>query len=110
MVSDSTISRVLKGRRWSRKKARREAQAAHPQARADYIALTTGLRAENMVFLDESLFNETTGWRLTAWAPLGEYVRYAGDRTRGQSWSFLAAYSVHGYLPCWTVKEGYFPQ
>jgi len=32
-----------------------------------------------MVFLDEALFNETTGWRATAWAPIGEAARYIGD-------------------------------
>jgi hypothetical protein len=25
-----------------------------------------GIRAEEMVFLDKSMFNKTTGWRLTA--------------------------------------------
>jgi hypothetical protein len=78
------------------------------EARRNYQALTAGLRAENMVFLDESLFNETTGWRLTAWAPIGEPVRYTGDRNRGHSWSLLAAYTTRGYLPCWIVKGGYF--
>ena len=67
-----------------------------------------GIRAEQMVFLDESLFNKTTGWRLTAWAPIGQAGRYTGDRNRGHSWSLLAAYTTGGYLPCYTIKEGYF--
>jgi transposase len=61
MVNESTIFRALKRKKWSKKKARREVYLANPQARRDYIAVTAGLRAENMVFLDESLFNEITG-------------------------------------------------
>ena len=61
-----------------------------------------------MVFLDKSLFNETTSWRLTGWAPIGNPARYTGDRSKGHSWSLLAAYTTQGYLSCWIVKEGYF--
>ncbi len=28
--------------------------------------------AENLIFLDESIFNEKTGWRYQAYAPIGE--------------------------------------
>jgi transposase len=66
-----------------------------------------GITAEQMVFLDESLFNETTGWRLTAWAPIGNAARYTADMSRRHSWSLLAAYSINGYLPGWLVKQGY---
>jgi transposase len=61
-----------------------------------------------MVFLDESLFNKITGWRLHAWAPIGQPGRYTGDRTRSVSWSFLAAYTTKGYLPSWQIKKGYY--
>jgi hypothetical protein len=60
-----------------------------------------------MAFLDESIFNEMTGWRLTAWAPIGQPARYTGDRTRGHTWSLLAAYTPEGYLPGWVIREGY---
>ena len=66
------------------------------------------IHAEQMVFLDEALFNEIIGWRTTAWAPIGEAARYIGDRNRGYSWSLLAGYTVDGYLPCYEVKEGYY--
>ena len=61
-----------------------------------------------MVFLDEALFNETTGWRLIAWAPIGEAARYIGDRNRGHLWSLLAGYTVDGYLPYYEIKKGYY--
>ena len=66
------------------------------------------LTAEQLVFLDESLFNETTGWRHNAYAPVGQPARYYASRRRGHSWSVLPAYTVDGYLPCIGVKEGWF--
>ncbi len=61
-----------------------------------------------MVFLDEALFNEITGWRATVWASIGEAARYIGDRNRGYSWNLLAGYTVDNYLPCYEAKEGYY--
>lgn len=107
-VTQSTVSRVLKRVKWTKKKARRQAQALSLDLRRGYLSEMACIRAEQMVFLDESMFNETTGWRLTAWAPLGEAARYLGDLNRGHAWSFLAAYSSQGYLPGWVIKEGYF--
>jgi transposase len=106
-ASESTISRALKKAKWSKKTARRIAAARSLDLRRDYLIEMAGLNAEQLVFLDESLFNESTGWRLTAWAPIGEVGRYFNSRQRGHSWSFLAAYSVLGYLPCYEVREGY---
>lgn len=110
MVSISTISRTLgpKRRAWSKKKARREAQAMSMELRAQYLLDMSGIWAHQMVVLDESLFNETTGWRLMSWAPIGQPGRYSGDRNRGHSWSLLAAYTSVGYLPCVAVREGSF--
>ena len=61
-----------------------------------------------MVFLDESMFNKIIGWRLTAWAPIGEAARYTGDINRDYIWSLLVAYAITGYLPCYIIKEDYF--
>jgi transposase len=107
-VSQSTISRFLNRVKWSRKKARRVSKQMSLALRRAYLADLADIRAEQMVFLDESLFNEVTGWRLMAWAPIGVEGRYLGDRTRGSTWSVLAAYSTTGYLPCVVVREGYF--
>jgi hypothetical protein len=78
------------------------------ELRRAYLAEMAHIQAEQMVFLDESLFNEVTGWRLMAWASIGVEGRYLGDRTRGSTWSVLAAYSIIGYLSCVVVREGYF--
>jgi transposase len=78
------------------------------QLRNDYLASMAGILAHQMVFLDETIFNEVTGWRLMAWAPIGQDGRYSGDRTRGHTWSILAAYATTGYFPCYAVREGYY--
>ncbi|OCK95769.1 uncharacterized protein K441DRAFT_716901 [Cenococcum geophilum 1.58] len=64
--------------------------------------------ADNLVFLDESIFNEKTGWRHRGWGPIGEEIRYEADVRRGPIWSILAAMGLDGYLPCIGVREGYF--
>ena len=66
--------------------------------------------ADELVFIDESIFSEKTGWRHCAYGPLGKEARYSIDIWCGKSWSILLAYTLHhGYLEgCLGVKEGYF--
>src|SRR3954465_5645385 len=64
--------------------------------------------AEDLVFLDESIFNEKTGWRHHAYAPVGHPARYMQSVKRGDTWAILPAYTIDGYLPCTGVKQGYF--
>ena len=64
-VNQSTVSRALKRLKWSRKKARRIARRVNDELRRAYMVDMVGILAEQMVFLDEFIFNEITGWRLT---------------------------------------------
>lgn len=64
--------------------------------------------AEDLVFIDESIFNKKTGWRHRAYGPIGQDIRYIMDTRRGRTWSILPAMTVSGYLPCTGVKEGYY--
>jgi len=66
------------------------------------------LIAEQLVFVDESLFNESTGWRHRVYAPVGRPARYYASRRRGYSWGVLPVYIVDGYLPYMAIKEGWF--
>ena len=66
------------------------------------------IHAEQIVFLDEALFNEIIGWRATVWVSIGEVARYIGDRNRGYSWNLLTGYIVDDYLPYYKTKEGYY--
>ena len=104
----STISRFLKKRKWSNKKGQRLDSERSEELRAGWRAQLLHLTAEQLVFIDKTLFNETTGWKYNAWAPIGEAARYQGPRTRGRTWSVLPAYTVNGYLPCTGIREGYY--
>jgi len=66
------------------------------------------LTAEQLVFVDESLFNESTGWRHRAYAPVDRPARYYASRRRGHLWGVLPVYTVDGYLPYTAIKEGWF--
>ena len=60
-----------------------------------------------LVFLDESMFNETNGWRHYGYAPIGLPARYYADRTRGKSWSVLPVYTLKGYIAC-EIRKGWY--
>ena len=66
------------------------------------------VRAEQLVFLDESIFKEQTGWRCMAYAPIAHLARWPDDLTMGKTWSILPAYIIDGYLPCTGIREGYY--
>lgn len=51
------------------------------------------LVTEQLVFIDETAFNETTEWRLRAYAPIDQPARYHGDIRRGRLWTVLPAYT-----------------
>lgn len=109
-VSRSTVCRTLKRRGWSNKKGERIGTARSQLLREAYRVDISQYTAEQLVFVDESSFNETTGWRRMAWAPIGAPARYEDSRTRGKSWSVAPAYTVDGYLPCTAIRLGYFSQ
>jgi transposase len=64
--------------------------------------------ADDLIFLDESIFNEKTGWRHQAYAPIGHEARYDANVRRGRTWSICAAMTLDGWISCTGVKEGYF--
>jgi transposase len=94
-VHRSTISRLIKRRGWSNKKARRIG-SRDEELRQHWVADLLDLTAEQLVFVDESMFNETIGWRLRAYAPIGQPARYHANISRGSIWSVLPAYTSNG--------------
>ena len=73
-VSQSTISRLLKRQRWSKKEVRRISLTQSREARRRYREEISRFPADDLVFPDESIFNEKTGWRHMA------YMRLLGMR------------------------------
>jgi hypothetical protein len=107
-VQQGTISKLLKKDRQSRKLAQRISPLQNERLRQVWIADLLNVTAEQLVFIDESMFNESTGWRHYAYAPIGQAARYQASRRRGKSWSVLPAYTIDGYLPCTGFKLGWF--
>lgn len=107
-MSQSTISRTLKRQKWTRKELRRISLNRSGDLRRLYIDDIRHFAAEDLVFLDESIFNEKTGWRHRAYAPIGDEARYSADLRRGDTWSICAAMTLDGWLPCTRVKKGYY--
>ncbi|KAL3704461.1 hypothetical protein TMatcc_010152 [Talaromyces marneffei ATCC 18224] len=107
-VSTSTICRLFKRRRWSRKQLKRISLNRSEPLRRAYLDDICQFAADDLVFLDESIFNEKTGWRQHAYAPIGDDAEIDANINRGKTWSICAAMTLEGYLPCTGIKDGYY--
>ena len=96
LVSRSTVSRILKRRNWTQKEIRRISLARSEELRTGYREEMRRYVAQDFVFLDESIFNEKTGWRYRAYGPIGHDIRYPADIRRGYTWSICAAMTIDG--------------
>ena len=56
----------------------------NPELRDDWQAFILDVHAEQLVFLDESIFKQQTGWRCMAYAPRGSLraIRFAWTACR----------------------------
>jgi transposase len=106
--SKATVSRYLSQQGWKEKTLRPFCILRNEELRNSYRRTMRQFAAEDLVFLDESIFNEKTGWRHKAYGPVGEPNRYTQDIKRGKTHAILPAFTINGYLPCTGVKEGYF--
>lgn len=62
---------------------------------------------EDVVHLDELIFNKKTGWRHYGYALIGDEARYSEDVRRGRTWSICGVLAADGML-CTEIKRGYF--
>ena len=107
-VSQSTVSRYLNKMNWSRRTLSPFSIDRNEDLRQSYRVRMSQYTQEDLVFLDESIFNEKSGWWHKAYGPVGHESRYTQDIQRGSTWAILPAYtSTHGYLPCTGIK-GYY--
>ncbi len=107
-VHQFTISRILKRRRWSNKKEQRVSIRQNDELRLNWIADLLQLTTEQLVFVDETLFNETTRWCHQVYASVGESARYQVSRKREHCWSVLSTYTIDDYLLCIDIREDWF--
>ena len=98
---------VFKGLRLSRKVGQRIGPQSH-ELRVAWQADMLHYTAEQLVFIDESLFKMQTCWRSMAYSAIGEPARWRDNITRGDTWSILPPYTTDGYLPCTGIRKGYF--
>ena len=103
-----TISRILKRRCWSNKKEQRVEVRQNDELRLNWIADMLRLTTEQLVFVNEFLFNEITDWRHQVYASVDQSARYQVSRTREHCWSVLSIYTKDEYLFCTGIREGWF--
>jgi transposase len=106
-VSRTTMSDILKRNGWTRKKIEYMSINRSEELRRAYIEDMVNYSTEDLIFIDESIFNEKTGWRTRGYAPIGEAARYQISLERGNTWSVLPALTIDGYLPCTAIQKGY---
>ncbi|EED17223.1 conserved hypothetical protein [Talaromyces stipitatus ATCC 10500] len=81
-VSVPTISRLFKRRKWSRKQLKRISLNRSEPLRRAYLDDIRQFAADDLVFLDESIFNEKTGWRRHAYK-LGQDMEHLRSNDAG---------------------------
>lgn len=108
IISQPTISHLLKQRGWSRKEIRRISLNRSKELHRSYIKDIRRFTANDMVFSDECIFIEKTGWRHHAYAPIGREACYNANILRGKTWSIYAAMTMDDLLPYTCIKQGYY--
>ena len=78
-VHRSTVFRFLKEYRISHEQAQRFSNNQSQILRNAWIAFAADVTAEQLIFLDESLFKAQICWRSMAYAPIGDPVRWQND-------------------------------
>ena len=87
-VHRSIVSRLLKEYRISHKQAQHFSNNQSQILRNAWIAFAADVTAEQLIFLDESLFKAQICWRSMAYAPIGDPARWQDDIRRGDTWSW----------------------
>ena len=108
LVNWSIVSRMLKRRKWTWKGLQCVMTHRNDALQRGYRLEMAKFVAEDLVFFDESIFNEKTGWRYCAYGSIGSLICYPADIRRGRTWSICAATTISGWLSCTGIKEGYF--
>ena len=107
IVHQSTMSRALKRKQFTKKVAVRIAGQRDPIARALFEEQLQQYRPEQLVYVDESNAGEKTFYRRHAWSYVGLPARIVSLLKSSIRISILPALTSEGYLPTSTlVVEG----
>ena len=122
-VSQSTISRVLKQNKWTRKELQCICLNQNENLREAYQDDICQFMTDDLVFLDESIFNKKMGWRHQAYVPIeneirynallflkykSNEIRYDADVRQEHTWSICTAMTLNDWLLCTDIKKSYF--
>ncbi len=103
-----TISRILKRKRWSNKKKQRVEVRQNDELRLNWITDMLHLMIEQLVFMNEFLFNEITSWHHQVYALVDQSACYQVSKTKEHCWSVLLIYMKDEYLFCINIREDWF--
>jgi hypothetical protein len=97
-VSTQSIGRILRSKRWTKKKIRRIAKGRNADLRDFYHHNMEGYRSDQLVFVDESGCDKQIGFRRTGWSPSGVTPVQIAQFQREQRWQILPAYTQDSIL------------
>jgi transposase len=92
-VSPTTMSRMLKTERWSRKTNGRVARQRNSDLRELYLYKLSDCRSYQLIFIDESGCDKRSGHRRQGWAPSGATPVQVDEFNREQRFQILATYT-----------------
>jgi hypothetical protein len=96
--SQPTICRLLKKLNVTNKRIKAIAAEQNQELLEAWYDDIRFWRADQVVAVDESAFNEHTGHRRYGWAPQRLPAEMKILLKRGEKWSLLPAYTIDGYL------------
>jgi transposase len=94
----TTVSRLLKRLDITHKKIKAVAAEQNQELLEQWYDDSRFWRADQIVAVDESAFNEHTGHRKYGWAPQGLPAEMKILLKRNPKWSLLPAYTIDGHL------------
>ena len=107
-VHESTVKRMLRSKKYTKKRLRIVAAQRNQYLRDDWIRRLSKFKHYQLVFIDESAANETTKERKHGWALPGVRPTISRPFKRSERWSILPAYtSRRGYITYEIVQGSY---
>lgn len=97
-VANSTISRALAAKGWSKKTTRNQAKERNADLGDYYLHNLSEFESYHLVYIDESGCDKRVGYRRTSWAPLGVTPVQVAKFHRGQRYQILPAYCQDSVL------------
>lgn len=97
-MANSTISRALAAKGWSKKTTRNQAKERNANLRDYYLHNLSEFESYHLVYIDESGCDKQIRYRRTGWAPLEVTPVQVAKFHRGQRYQILPVYCQDGVL------------